>query len=95
MREATKYINNPFHHTLSTQNLLFLQHINFDSLLEFHSQKDSVRKRKQLSGYYVVALIQEMHFNDSPCGQFPFLFCTGVPLLGSSVQSLVLNGTQH
>ena len=33
MREATKYVNNPFHHTLSTQNLFFLQHISFDSLL--------------------------------------------------------------
>ena len=33
MREAMKYINNPFHHTLSTQNVFFLQHINFDSLL--------------------------------------------------------------
>ena len=58
MREATKYINNPFHHTLRTQNLFLLQHINFDSLLEFHYQKDSIRKRKILNGHYVLALIQ-------------------------------------
>ena len=54
MREATRYINNPFHHTLRTQNVFLLQHISFDFLLEFHSQKDSIRKRKQLN---VVALI--------------------------------------